>query len=254
MSYHNLLLEKRKGIGIITLNNPENLNVFNPTMINDLTNALTELEKDRKTKVVIITGKDKAFSAGGDIKTLIKLNQKTAKEFTTRIQNICFKIEKMSKPVIAAVNGYALGAGNEVVMACDLVVASNTAKFGQPEVKIGIMPGAGATQRLPLLVGRKKAKELIFTGEMIDAEEAKRIGLVNVVTGPEKLMEETMNLANKIMENSLNAIKYGKMLINKSVYPTAYKEEVEYFSKLFGTQDQKKGMKAFLEKRKPKFD
>ena len=254
MNYKNLILEKKNGIGIITLNRPENLNVFNPSMIKELTKALDRLEKDRKTKVIVITGKDKAFSAGGDIRTLIKLNKNTAKRFTTKIQNICFKIENMPKPVIAAVNGYAVGAGNEVVMACDLIVASKDAKFGQPEVKIGIMPGAGATQRLPLIVGRRKAKELIFTGEMIDAEEAKRIGLVNIVTEPEKLMEGTINLVNKIMENSLNAIKHGKILINKSIDLSGYKEEVKYFSKLFGTHDQKEGMKAFLEKRKAKFE
>jgi enoyl-CoA hydratase len=256
MSYKNILVEKKNGIGIITMNRPQVLNALNRETLEELTNAVLELENDNAVHVALITGKEKAFIAGADIKQMQAMNTLQAKEFGALGHRLLQTIESSRLPYIAAVNGYALGGGCEVMMACDIILASTTAKIGQPEINLGIHPGFGGTQRLPRLVGNIKAKELLLTGDAIDAAEAYRIGLVNKVVEPEKLMEEAEKLAQKIMTKSGVQTNAIKELINKGTnvdLPSACALEIASFSASFATEDQKEGMSAFLEKRKPVF-
>jgi enoyl-CoA hydratase len=257
MPYEHVILERDDGIAIITINRPKVLNALRTDVLRDLREALMECENDDAVKVVIITGAgDRAFVAGADIGEMSELDPIRAKAFSEFGNSVFLYIEKMSKPVIAAINGYALGGGCELLMACDIVIASEKAKIGQPEVKLGIPPGFGGTQRMARLLGKMKAKELIFTGDMIDAQEALRIGLVNKVVPSEKLMEEAKNLARTIASRGQIAVRMAKQLINEGIdvdLETGLSLEAKGFAICFSTEDQKEGMKAFLEKREAKF-
>lgn len=256
MAFNNIVIEKKDGIGTIKINRPQVLNALNRDTILELSKAVEELEKDKKIKVAILTGEGKAFIAGADIKQMSNMTPLEAKEFAEMGHNLLMKIENSRLPFIAAVNGYALGGGCEVLMACDICIASKSAKLGQPEINLGIHPGFGGTQRLPRLVGRMKAKELLLTGRNIDADEAYRIRLVNMVVEDEKLMETALNIAGKIAEKSPVQTDFIKSLVNKGAdidINSACSLEISYFASGFSTNDQKEGMKAFLEKRKPDF-
>lgn len=256
MELKNLLVEKNEGICTIKINNPQSLNALNAEVLSELEIAIDQVEKDEEVKVVVLTGVGKAFVAGADIAYMNKLNPEQAKKFSEDGSRVFRKIETLNKVVIAAVNGFALGGGCELSMACDIRIASVKAKFGQPEVGLGITPGFSGTQRLARLVGAGRAKELIFTGGHIGAEEAYRIGLVNKVTEIENLMEETYKLAVKIKSNSGIALRYAKESINRGT-ETDIETGIAYESNIFGlcfaSEDQKEGMTAFLEKKHPKF-
>jgi enoyl-CoA hydratase len=256
MEYKNILVEKKDGIGIIKINRPNMLNALNRETILELTKAVEELDRDKNIKVAILAGEGKAFIAGADIKQMKEMDPSDAKKFAEMGHKFLMDIEKSRLPFIAAVNGYALGGGCEVMMACDICIAANSAKIGQPEINLGIHPGFGGTQRLPRLVGRMKAKELLLTGGNIDAAEAYRIGLVNMVVPDEKIMEEAEKLANKIASKSSVQTAFIKAMVNKGMDVDLQKAcllEIDYFSKSFKTEDQKEGMSAFLEKRRPLF-
>ena len=256
MTYKNIIIEKSNGIATITMNRPQVLNALDKDTLTELTQATEELEQDSSVQVAILTGKDKAFIAGADIKQMQGMNPLEAKAFASLGHHLLSFIEHSRLPYIAAVNGYALGGGCEVMMTCDLIIASTTAKIGQPEINLGIHPGFGGTQRLPRLVGGIKAKELLLTGDTIDAAEALRIGLVNKVVDPDVLMAETRKLAEKIAAKSSVQTACIKELVNKGSQidlPSACALETSMFSFSFSTEDQKEGMTAFLEKRKPNF-
>lgn len=256
MVYKNLIIKKKEGIATIKINRPKVLNALNQETITEITNAVIELEKDSKIKVAILTGEGKAFIAGADISAMANMTPLEAKEFAELGHNMLNTIENSRLPFIAAVNGYALGGGCETLMACDIVIAGKSAKLGQPEINLGVHPGFGGTQRLPRLVGRMKAKELLLTGRNIDAEEAHNIGLVNMVVDDDKLMEASEKIAGKIASKSSIQTSFIKALVNKGVdidLSTANSLEISYFSSSFSTHDQKEGMKAFLDKRKPTF-
>jgi enoyl-CoA hydratase len=256
MNYKNIIVEKKKGIGTITMNRPQVLNALNIETLEELIKAVQELENNPTIHIAIITGKEKAFIAGADIKQMQEMNTLQAKQFGALGHQLMQHIENSRLPFIAAVNGYALGGGCEMMMACDIILASTNAKIGQPEINLGIHPGFGGTQRLPRLVGNIKAKELLLTGDAIDAQEACRIGLINKVVEPEKLIEEAEKLAQKILTKSSVQTSFIKELINKGTnidLPSANTLEIASFSASFATYDQKEGMTAFLEKRKPLF-
>ena len=256
MDYKNLIIETLEKIGIVKINRPEVLNAVNVETILEIEKAMHEFNDNKDILVVIITGEGKSFVSGSDISKLAKMDSLQAREYSQIGQRVLSFIENMEKPVIAAVNGYALGSGCEIAMACDIRIASEKAKFGQPEVKLGIIPGHAGTQRLARLVGVGKAKELIFTGDIIDAQEALRIGLVNKVVEPESLLEEVKDLANKIIAVGPTAVKLAKTVLNRGIdtnFTTASSYETEAFSLIFSTAEAKEGMKAFLEKRKPKW-
>ncbi|WP_043884305.1 short-chain-enoyl-CoA hydratase [Caldanaerobacter subterraneus] len=258
MEYKNIEVKIEKGIATITINRPKALNALNTETLEELKNVLEVLQNDDGVKVIVITGAgEKAFVAGADISEMKDMSVFEAKKFAELGQKVFRKIELMKKPVIAAVNGYALGGGCELALACDIRIASRNAKFGQPEVGLGIIPGFGGTQRLPRIVGVSKAKELIYTGDMIDAEEALRIGLISKVVEQDKLLEEAYGIAKKIMSKGLVAVSLAKEAINKSLevdIDSGMEYEANAFAMCFGTQDQKEGMVAFLEKRAPKFE
>jgi len=257
MAYKNIIVEKKDGIGTIKINRPKVLNALNKDTVLELTKAVAELEKDKNIKVVILTGEgDKAFIAGADISQMKDMSPLEAKEFAEMGHNLLMNIESSRLPFIAAINGFALGGGCEVLMACDICIAGSSAKIGQPEINLGIHPGFGGTQRLPRLVGRMKAKELLLTGRNIDAEEACRIGLVNMVVEDDKLTETVEKMAGKIASKSTVQTDFIKSLVNKGAdidLTSACSLEISYFSSSFSTKDQKEGMTAFLEKRKPVF-
>jgi enoyl-CoA hydratase len=256
MSYTNIIVEKKNNIGYIIINKPQVLNALDKTLLKELLAAVDDLEADSSIKVALLTGKDKAFVAGADIKQMKDMNTLEGKEFGELGHTLLHHIEGSRIPYIAVVNGFALGGGCELMMACDIILASASAKIGQPEINLGIHPGFGGTQRLPRLVGSTKAKELLFTGDTIDANEALRIGLVNKVVEPEKLMEEAEKLAAKLASKSSIQLRFIKELVNKGTQMSlisACAMEVSYFSACFSTEDQKEGMSAFLEKRKPVF-
>lgn len=256
MELKNLLVEKNEGVCTVKINNPQTLNSLNAEVLADLEHAFDQIKDDDEIQIVVLTGEGKAFVAGADIAYMSKLNPEEAKKFSEDGSRLFRKIETLNKVVIAAVNGYALGGGCELAMACDIRVASIKAKFGQPEVGLGIIPGFSGTQRLARLVGMGIAKELIFTGGHIDAEEAYRIGLVNKVTEKDNLMEETYKMVDKIKSNSRVALKYAKESINRGT-ETDIETGIAYESNMFGlcfsSEDQKEGMNAFIEKRHPNF-
>lgn len=256
MAYENVILERKGPIAIIKMNRPEALNALNEQTLRDLMHAITDIETDHTVKVAIITGEGKAFIAGADIKHMSELTPLEAKVFAEYGHNLLNKIEASRVPFIAAVNGFALGGGCEMMMACDIAIASTKAKLGQPEINLGISPGFGGTQRLTRHIGRMRAKELMLTGDNISAEEAYKLGLVNKVVEAEHLMDEALALAEKIASKSGIQVSFIKALVNKGAdidLATANYLEISYFSSSFSTYDQKEGMKAFIEKRKPEF-
>ncbi|MGD9570119.1 MAG: enoyl-CoA hydratase-related protein [Sedimentibacter sp.] len=255
--FNNLLINYEESIAILTFNRPDCLNALNTAVLEELNQAMEMLEKDESINVIIITGNGKAFVAGADISEMKDKTVSEAKAFSNLGSKLFRKIELMNKPVIAAVNGYALGGGCELAMACDIIIASENAKFGQPEVGLGIIPGYSGTQRLPRLVGVKKAKELIFTAETINAVEAEKIGLLNKVVLSDQLIEVSLELARRIVSKGQTAVKYAKNAINCGIevdIDTGISIEENFFALCFDTNDQKEGMSAFLEKRKPNFN
>lgn len=256
MDYENIIVEKEGPIATIRINRPTALNALNEQTLRDLMHAVTDLETDQSISVAILTGEGKSFIAGADIKHMMDLTPLQAKIFAEYGHNLLNKIEASRIPFIAAVNGFALGGGCEVMMACDIAIASTKAKIGQPEINLGISPGFGGTQRLTRHIGRMRAKELLLTGDNISAEEAFNLGLVNRVVEPDVLMDTAMRLANKIASKSNIQVSFIKALVNKGAdidLATANYLEISYFSSSFSTHDQKEGMKAFIEKRKPEF-
>lgn len=256
MAYEHILTETDQKIGIVKINRPDVLNAVNIETILELEDAVKGFAGDKDITVIVITGEGKSFVSGSDISRLATMDSLAAREYSQIGQRVLSYIENVEKPIIAAVNGYALGSGCELAMACDMRIASEKAKFGQPEVKLGLIPGHAGTQRLARLVGIGKAKELIFTGELIDAHEALRIGLANKVVPPEKLMEETKAMAQKIISAGPTAVRVAKTVLNRGAdanLMTANSYEMEAFSILFSTDEAREGMKAFLEKRKPKW-
>lgn len=256
MDYKNLIVEKSDKICKISFNRPKALNALNTEVLEELDKLLDEIEKDDQIFIVIFTGEGKAFVAGADIGEMKDKNLIEGKKFAQLGHEVFRKIELLEKPVIAAVNGYALGGGCELAMSCDIRIAGEKAKFGQPEVGLGITPGFGGTQRLSRLVGPAKAKELIFTADTISAQEAEKIGLVNKVVPQEELISETMNMANKIATKGQIAVRFSKNAINRGIetdIDTALDIEINLFGMCFATADQKEGMEAFTEKRKAEF-
>lgn len=252
MGYENILLEKDGAIATITFNRPEALNALNNQTRAEFKEAIEEVKGDESVKTVILTGMGRAFIAGSDIKELKGTTPLQAHD----IKRLGEMIEELEKPVIAAVNGFALGGGCEIVMACDIIIASEKAKFGQPEVNIGVIPGGGGTQRLQRMVGVHRAKELIFTGDIIDAAEAERIGLVNKVVPSEELMLRVKEIAGKISKKSSAAIRLAKAAINRGMRTDlgaglAYEREL--YSLSLTTEDKAEGIEAFIEKREPKY-
>ena len=254
MAYETITTERDGAVGIITLNRPKVLNALNVQLMTELVDALDEFDRDAEIRAIALVGSDKAFAAGADIgemaqATPVGLLQENRFERWDRIR-------KVSKPVIAGVSGHCLGGGCELAMLCDIIVASETAKFGQPEINLGVMPGAGGTQRLPRAVGKAKAMDLCLTARMMDAQEAERAGLVSRVVPADKLMEEALAVAAKIAGYSLPVVMMLKESINRA-YETALSEGILFERRLFHSQfaleDQKEGMAAFLEKRKPVF-
>ena len=257
MSYTTLLVEKKleDKIGIITLNRPEVRNAINQAMRKELAQALSSLEQDTEVRAIILTGGPKVFAAGADIAAMV---EKTALEqfYRLSVVELTFQMEKIAKPIIAAIAGFALGGGCELAMACDMRIAAKSAKMGQAEINIGIIPGGGGTVRLTRLVGIGKAKELVMTGKVITAEEACRINLVNAVVEDDNLMEEALNMARMMTRHSpvaLGLAKYSVQNAANADLRTAAAIENACFSIAFSSEDQKEGMRAFLEKRKPDY-
>ncbi|MGG8496039.1 enoyl-CoA hydratase/isomerase family protein [Tenacibaculum sp. TC6] len=257
MNFENILIEKNNGLATITINRPKKLNALNKATIEELHTAFEMLEDDAATKVILITGSgDKAFVAGADISEFAHFSVKEGGLLAKKGQEMLFDfVENLSTPVIAAVNGFALGGGLELAMACHFRIASDNAKMGLPEVSLGVIPGYGGTQRLPQLIGKGKAMELIMTASMINAAEAKEYGLVNHVTTQEELIPLAEKIAGKIMNNSSVAISAAIKAVNDNFKDgiNGFDTEIYEFGNCFGTDDFKEGTTAFLEKRKPNF-
>lgn len=255
--YKTLIYEKKDNIGVLTINRPDKLNTLSNELTEELVQFLNEAEKDADLRALVITGAgEKAFVAGADINELIVRDGIMGRDVSRFRQDLFARIENLPIPVIAAVNGYALGGGLELALACNIRIASQKAQFGAPEVKLGIIPGDGGTQRLPRLVGLGRAMELVLTGDFIDAAEAYRIGLVNRVVPPEKLMEDVMELAKKIASRPPLAIKYAKEAVNRSQEgdtASGYALESYLHALACTTEDKAEGVAAFLEKRKGDF-
>lgn len=255
--YETLLYEKRGNIGLLTINRPEKMNALSNLLTSELKKALDEIENDEELRVLILTGAgEKAFVAGADIKELVDRDANIGRRVSRERQDVFSRIENLPIPVIAAVNGYALGGGLELALACSIRICSESAQFGAPEVKLGIIPGDGGTQRLPRLVGQGRAMEMVLTGDFIDAQEAFRIGLANQVVPSEQLMEKTMDLAGKIASRPPLAVRYAKEAVNRSVEGGAmsgYALESYLHALACTTEDKKEGVAAFLEKRKGEF-
>jgi enoyl-CoA hydratase len=255
MSYQNLLVKTEGAVGVITLNRPKALNALNGALMDELTAALNAYEADPFVRCIVLTGSEKAFAAGADITEMASKGYMDVykEDFITRNWE---QVTRIRKPVIAAVAGYALGGGCELAMMCDFIIAADNAKFGQPEITLGVMPGAGGSQRLTRYVGKSKSMDMCLTGRMMDAAEAERSGLVSRVVPAADLMAETLKIAKKISEMSLPSVMMIKEAVNRS-YETTLAEGVRFerrvFHSLFATEDQKEGMKAFVEKRKPEF-
>tara|TARA_B100000427_G_scaffold94290_1_gene77790 strand:+ start:71 stop:847 length:777 start_codon:yes stop_codon:yes gene_type:complete len=258
MNYNNIILELNNLIATIIINRPNKLNALNTETISDINDALSTVEKDKNVRVVIITGTgDKAFIAGADISEFANFDVEKGYDLSLNgHQNLCDFIENFSKPVIAAINGFALGGGLELAMSCHIRLASDNAKMGLPEVSLGVLPGYGGTQRLPQLIGKGKAMELIMTGGMIDANNALSLGLVNYVVSQKELMEASKKIAMKILKNSPMAIRSSIIAINSNYKDgiNGYEIEMREFSNCFQTRDFVEGTTAFLEKRKPNFN
>src|SRR3989440_4013796 len=255
MSYDLISVEQKGRVGVITLNRPKQLNALNPQLMQELGAALYAFDANDGVGAIVITGNDKAFAAGADIGAMKDYSYMDAfmSDYITRDWE---HIRRIRKPVIAAVSGYALGGGNELAMMCDIVIAAENARFGQPEINLGIMPGAGGTQRLPRAVGKAKAMDLCLTARMMDAQEAERAGLVSRIVPLDKLMEEALAVAEKVADYSLPVVMMIKESINRA-YESTLTEGILFERRVFHSQfalaDQKEGMAAFLEKRKPNF-
>lgn len=249
--FETIKYETKDGIVLITVNRPQALNALNPQVLDELYKAFEQFDADESADVAILTGEGRAFVAGADIVAMSTMSTLEGRNLGIKGHKLMNYMENIEKPIIAAVNGFALGGGCELAMACDIRVASSKAKFGQPEVGLGIIPGFGGTQRLPRLVGRGMAKYLIFTADTIDAQEALRIGLVEKVVEPDALMDEVCGIAKKISAKAQLAIGLAKSAINDGYnldMKIASKIEIESFGQLFSTEDQKEGMSAFLNK------
>jgi len=257
MAYQNIIFEVAEKVAVIKFNRPKALNAINPDVLVEVNAALDKIEQDASVKVLVLTGEgEKAFVAGADIAHMVNLSPLQGRRFSRDGQELLFRLEGLPIPVIACVNGFALGGGTEIAMACDFIYASENAKFGQPEINLGILPGFGGTQRLPRLVGKGMAKELCMTGVMISAEEAKEVGLVNKVFPPDKLWEETMKTAKALASKGRVSLKAVKNCIDRGcdvdLHDGCYMES-DAFGLCMTSPDSKEGMSAFLEKRKPDF-
>ncbi|MDP5350148.1 MAG: enoyl-CoA hydratase [Paracoccaceae bacterium] len=255
MAYETIIVEVEDHVALITLNRPQALNALNDQLLRELADALTGCQDNDKVRCIVITGSEKAFAAGADIKMMAE------KSFVDVFAGDLFtpeseQILRVRKPIIAAVSGYALGGGCELAMMCDFIIASDTAKFGQPEINLGVVAGLGGTQRLTRAIGKAKAMDMNLTGRFMDAEEAERSGLVSRVVPAKKLMEEAMGAAQKIAEKSMITVMVVKEAVNRS-FETTLREgllfERRVFHSLFASEDQKEGMAAFMEKRTPQF-
>ncbi|MGY6410248.1 MAG: enoyl-CoA hydratase [Alkalilacustris sp.] len=255
MAYETLLVETTDHVAVIRLNRPEALNALNAQLMEELARALRAAQDNDKVRCIVLTGSEKAFAAGADIREMAEKSfvEVFAGDFFTPETE---EILRVRKPIIAAVSGYALGGGCELAMMCDFIIASDTAKFGQPEINLGVVAGIGGTQRLTRFVGKSKSMDMHLTGRFMDAEEAERSGLVSRVVPAKKLMDETMDAARKIAEKSMLTVMTVKEAVNRS-YETTLREgllfERRVFHALFATEDQKEGMAAFLEKREAQF-
>jgi len=254
MNFENVIVEKDGAIAVVTLNRPQALNALSYGLVKDLCLAMQELDRDKEVRVMIVTGGEKVFAAGADIKEMADrgpFDERIHERLDYRDQ-----INKITKPVIAAVSGFALGGGCELAMSCDIIIAAETARFGQPEVNLGIIPGSGGTQRLTRLLGKHRAMEMVLTGDIVNAADAERFGLVNRVVPVELLLEEAKNVAKKIAAKPALAIKEAKEAVLKAAN-SSLDEGLEFerkaFYLLFASEDRAEGMKAFLEKRKPEF-
>ena len=255
MAYENILVDTHGPVGVITLNRPEALNALNTPLINELAQALDEFEADEGIRAIVLTGGERTFAAGADVKEMQPKDfmQVYGEDFVT---NGWERVVTCRKPVIAAVAGYALGGGCELAMMCDFILAADSAKFGQPEIRLGTIPGAGGSQRLARFVGKSKAMEMCLTGRTMEAEEAERSGLVSRVVPADDLLDEAIRVATEIAELSLPAVMMAKEAVNRA-YETTLAEGVRFERRLFhasfASEDQKEGMAAFIEKRKPRF-
>jgi enoyl-CoA hydratase len=257
MEFRYIIHEKSEGIATITLNRPEALNAFSKEVVEELLLAIEDAGSDENVRVVVLTGAgEKAFSAGADIKAMVGMTALKARELSLMGERLCVALENLEKPVIAALNGYALGGGLEVAMSCDIRIASETARMGQTEINIGLIPGWGGTQRLTRLVGKTKAKEMVFTGKMVDAKTAEQLGIVNMVVPADKFRETVRQFAFELASKAPVAIKVAKGLINKGAdisLDSALALEREGFGVVASSEDLKEGVSAFTEKRKPAF-
>jgi enoyl-CoA hydratase len=257
MHYNTILFEVQNQIATITFNRPSVLNALNTELIDELYSAFDSVSGNEDIRVIVLTGNGpKSFMAGADITELAKASPLQAKALTERVHALLLKLEALSQPVIAAVNGFALGAGCEMALACDFIYASETAKFGMPEITLGLIPGYGGTQRLPRLIGKNQAKEMVFTGKFISAAEAEVLGIANRVLAPEALMEEVMKTAAVIAEKSRVALRAAKQSIDQGANTdlrTGIGIEINNFALAIGSLDAKEGLNAFLEKRKAEF-
>ena len=253
--YQNILVERRGAVGVVTLNRPEALNALNAGLIAELASALDRLEADAAVGAIVLTGNEKAFAAGADVKEMVSKTYPEiyCEDFITRGWE---RLGQCRKPVVAAVAGFALGGGCELAMMCDIVIAADTAKFGQPEITVGTIPGAGGTQRLPRFVGKAKAMDLCLTGRMMDASEAEQAGLVSRVVPAAELLSEAVTIAERVAQMSRPVAMMVKEAVNRA-YETTLAEGIRFerrlFHSTFATADQKEGMAAFIEKRKPTF-
>ncbi|MBL8769773.1 MAG: enoyl-CoA hydratase [Phenylobacterium sp.] len=256
MAYETLIVETPSaGVTLIRLNRPQALNALNSELLAELSHALDEAEADNDVRCVVLTGSERAFAAGADIKEM------SDKSYAEMFQSNFFgaagqRLERFRKPIIAAVAGFALGGGCELAMLCDIIIAADTAKFGQPEINLGVMPGIGGTQRLPRAVGKAKAMDMVLTARMMDAAEAERAGLVSRVVPADKLIEEALGAAARIAGQSMLAVMMNKELVNaafETTLSTGVTMERRLFHSLFAFEDQKEGMAAFIDKRKPDF-
>lgn len=256
MKYENILVDRHDNVGLITLHRPKALNALCGQLMDELTHAIEAFEKDQAIGCMVLTGSEKAFAAGADIKEMADKSYADVmrEDFITANWEAAAKTRK---PIIAAVAGYALGGGCELAMMCDFILAADTAKFGQPEINLGVIPGAGGTQRLTRFVGKSKAMEMCLTGRMMDAEEAERCGLVSRIIAADNLVDEALAVAQKIAEKSLPSVMIAKECVNVA-FETTLREGVHYerrvFHSLFAFDDQKEGMAAFIEKRAPQFE
>lgn len=257
MEYKNIIFDLKDGIATITFNRPEVLNALNEELLQELSTALDEIEEDEDIRVLVLTGAgERSFVAGADIKELVRFNALQAKSFAETGQIIVNKFQSLPIPVVAAVNGFALGGGCEIALACDFVYASENAMFGLPEINLGLIPGLGGTQRLPRLIGKNKAKEIIFTGKMLSAAEAMEIGIVNRVFPIKSFMDETFKVAGIIASKGKVSLRAAKQAINNGMNVDLYSGcniEIDAFALCMDSEDAIDGIKAFIEKRKAEF-